>query len=115
MDSRYSDSTYVDPSVIYLRGGCGHVNYHLLTGAGQPPPSDYFASFVRLGDIGALDAVFARSIARSAGLRNRLVHDYEELDAAQVFAALGDAQKDIPRYLEQINRYLESTGGSEAV
>jgi uncharacterized protein YutE (UPF0331/DUF86 family) len=89
------------------------VNYHLLTGAGQPPPADYFASFVRLGDIGVLDTVFARHIARSAGLRNRLVHEYEELDAAQVFAALGDAQKDLPRYLEQITRYLESTGGAE--
>lgn len=49
------------------------VNYHLITEAGQPPPSDHYASFVRLADLGVLDPAFARRLAPSAGLRNRLV------------------------------------------
>lgn len=34
------------------------VNYHLITGSGQPPP-DYFESFERLGELGALAPDFA--------------------------------------------------------
>ena len=53
-----------------------------------------------------LDPGFARHVARSAGLRNRLVHEYEEIDSARVFAALGEALVDIPRYLEAVNRHV---------
>jgi len=67
------------------------VNYHLLTASGQPPPPDYHSSFVRMADLGVLDHECARRIARSAGLRHRLVHDYDELDPRLVFKALGDA------------------------
>ncbi|MGI8672856.1 MAG: DUF86 domain-containing protein [Luteitalea sp.] len=38
------------------------------------------ASFVRLAELGIVDPAFAKRIARSAGLRNRLVHDYEGID-----------------------------------
>jgi uncharacterized protein YutE (UPF0331/DUF86 family) len=93
----------------YLERSIGRmidVNYHLITGAGQPPPPDYHASFVRLADLGLLDHAFARDIARAAGLRNRLVHDYEGLDPVKVFNALRAAVIDVPRYLEQVNRYV---------
>jgi uncharacterized protein YutE (UPF0331/DUF86 family) len=95
----------------YLERAIGRmidVNYHVITGSGQPPPSDYHASFLRLADLGVLDPAFAREIARAAGLRNRLVHEYEELDPAKVFAALADALRDIPRYLERVNQHLAS-------
>lgn len=85
------------------------VNYHLLTASGHPPPADYHGSFVRLGEIGILEPEFARRISRSAGLRNRLVHDYEGLDHAKVFAALVDALDDVPQYLDRIHRHLTSS------
>jgi uncharacterized protein YutE (UPF0331/DUF86 family) len=84
------------------------VNYHLITGSGHPPPPDYHASFLRLADLGVLDPAFARDISRAAGLRNRLVHDYEGLDPVKVFDALAAALADIPRYLDQVNRYLRA-------
>jgi hypothetical protein len=31
------------------------INYHLLTRAGQPPPTDYYASFLQLAEIGVVD------------------------------------------------------------
>ncbi|GMV23672.1 MAG: hypothetical protein AMXMBFR57_36210 [Acidimicrobiia bacterium] len=82
------------------------VNYHLLTESGEPPPSDYFASFVLLGPLGVLDATFARHIASCAGLRNRIVHEYDELDPQRVFAALESALRDIPVYLAGVESYL---------
>jgi uncharacterized protein YutE (UPF0331/DUF86 family) len=83
------------------------VNFHLLTAGGQPPPPDYHSSFLRLTERGVLDAEFARRIARAAGLRNRLVHDYDELDQRLVFEALVEALRDVPRYLAAVNAYLK--------
>ena len=100
------EQAFVERYLERMIGRLIDVNYHVITGAGHAPPSDYHASFVRLGDLGVLDAAFAREIARAAGLRNRLVHEYEELDPAKVFAALTDALRDIPRYLDGVNRYL---------
>lgn len=102
------EQAFVERYLERMIGRMIDINYHLITGAGQPPPSDYHASFVRLGELGVLDASFAREIARAAGLRNRLVHEYEELDSARVFAALTEALRDIPRYLDGVNRYLKA-------
>ena len=81
------ESSVVDQAVVERRleraiGRMIDVNYHLLTASGQPPPPDYHSSFVRMVELGVLDAEFARQIARAAGLRNRLVHDYDDLAAA---------------------------------
>jgi uncharacterized protein YutE (UPF0331/DUF86 family) len=101
------DQAFVERYLERIIGRLIDVNYHLLTGAGHAPPPDYHASFVKLGEAGILDASFAREIARAAGLRNRLVHEYEDIDSAKVFQALTDALRDIPRYLDHVNRYLE--------
>lgn len=87
------------------------VNYHLITDAGQPPPTDYFASFQMLADIGVLDRPFADRLAPAAGLRNRLVHEYEQIDPARVFDALGRAGHDIRDYSAAVERYLGDTRG----
>ena len=84
------------------------INYHVITASGHPPPADYHASFLKLGEIGVLDPEFARRIARAAGLRNRLVHDYEDLDPGKVFDALGDALRDVPVYLARVNQYVKA-------
>jgi len=60
------------------------INYHLITEAGHPPPRDYFESFTQLGRIGVLSPEFAKQIAASAGLRNRLVHEYDAIDPERV-------------------------------
>jgi uncharacterized protein YutE (UPF0331/DUF86 family) len=83
------------------------VNYHVLTATGHPPPADYHASFQQLGSIGCLDAVFAARIARAAGLRNRLVHDYDDLDQQLLFGALAGALDDVPAYTGAMQQWLE--------
>jgi len=105
-------SNAVDQAVVERRleraiGRMIDVNYHLLTASGQPPPPDYHSSFLRLADFGVIDAEFAGQIARAAGLRNRLVHDYDALDQRLVFEALADARRDVPRYLAAVNNYLQ--------
>ena len=106
----FRDQAFVERYLERMIGRMIDVNYHLITGSGQPPPSDYYGSFLKLGDIGVLEPAFARAIARAAGLRNRLVHEYEELDPSKVFGALGDALREIPQYLDQVNRHLAAGG-----
>ena len=61
-----------------------------------------------------LDPAFARQIASAAGLRNRIAHEYEEIDESKVFDGLLAALRDIPRYLRQVNLGAEehSRGGA---
>lgn len=84
------------------------VNYHLLTESDQSPPSDYYGSFTRLADIGVLDGAFATRIAGSAGLRNRIIHEYDEIDPGKVFDALQSAIADVPQYVERVNAFIRS-------
>lgn len=56
------------------------INYHLIVETGNPPPKDYFNSFIELGKMRILPYDFSQKMARYAGLRNRLVHEYNSLD-----------------------------------
>ena len=64
------------------------------------------ASFTRLAELGVLDAEFGRRIARAAGLRNRLVHEYEDIDPRRVFDALQSAFEDLPIYLRRVDEFV---------
>ncbi len=83
------------------------INYHLLTEGGQPPPRDYFESFTLLARIGVLPAPFAKKIAARAGLRDRLVHEYDEIDPERVYAGLQAAMQDVPQYLRVVGEHLK--------
>ena len=87
------------------------INYHLITEAGSPPPADYHESFTQLARIGVLDAAFAGRIATAAGLRNRIVHEHDDLDPARVHEALQGALADIPAYLIRVTAYLDRQAG----
>lgn len=75
------------------------INYHLITEAGPPPPRDYHVSFTQLAPIGVLPAGFARQVAASARPRNRMVHEYDEIDPTRVYEVLQAAVRDVPKYL----------------
>lgn len=81
------------------------INYHLITESGRPPPKDYHESFIELGAMGILDRAFAARIAMSAGLRNRIVHEYDDIDPRKVFDAITAALADLPVYLDAVLKY----------
>jgi uncharacterized protein YutE (UPF0331/DUF86 family) len=41
-------------------------------------------------------------MADSAGLRNRLAHEYDEIDPKKVFEAIDSCLRDVPKYLKNI-------------
>ncbi len=83
------------------------VNYHLLTESGQPPPPDYYQSFVQAAALGVYSTEFARRIAASAGLRNRIAHEYDEIDPQKLYQAVCQAVHDLPEYACRVDAWLE--------
>lgn len=65
------------------------INAHLIAEHGQAVPDDYYGGFLALAGLQILPEELARQLAPSAGLRNRLVHEYESLDDARVLASIG--------------------------
>ena len=82
------------------------VNAHLIAELGHDVPDDYFGGFVKLGQLGILSEELAGALAPSAGLRNRLVHEYDALDDAKVLAAVGTILDLYPRYIQAIEAGL---------
>lgn len=85
-------------------------NLHLLRAEGAETAIDYYRSFVDLGRRGGLPAELAEALAPAAGLRNRLVHEYDEIDDAIVLEAVAEARILFPRYIEAVERRLEAEG-----
>jgi len=84
------------------------VNYHVAVEMGGTAPRDFFESFLRMAETKVLPPDFARQIAHAAGLRNRLAHEYNDIDPHQVYEAAGRALVDIPTYLGHLQRFLDT-------
>ncbi len=111
LDSYLSDATFEDLAERYLERAIGRmidINYHVITESGEPPPTDYYDSFVKLGAMSILPADLARRVASCAGLRNRISLEYDAIDPTLVHAGLKAAAHDIPEYLRYIESYLAS-------
>ena len=86
------------------------INAHVIAERGLDVPDDYFGGFIKLGELGILPEDLARTLAPSAGLRNRLVHEYDTIDDAKVLAAVGTMLDLYPRYIQAIEAELTKLG-----
>jgi uncharacterized protein YutE (UPF0331/DUF86 family) len=82
------------------------LNVHLLAQEGRKLPDDYYHSFILLGEHGILSKELAAALAPSAGLRNRLVHEYEAIDDTAIIKAGRQAQNLYPQYVAAVERHL---------
>jgi uncharacterized protein YutE (UPF0331/DUF86 family) len=58
--------------------------------------SAYLGSFIEMGKLKVLPYDFSQKLAQYAGLRNRLVHKYNELDERKIYKDLKKSIRDIP-------------------
>ncbi|NEP19930.1 MAG: DUF86 domain-containing protein, partial [Leptolyngbya sp. SIO4C1] len=84
------------------------INAYLLVEIHGRTPESYFDSFIEAGRRKILDLEFAQELAQASGLRNRLVHQYEEIDNSIVFQAIQEALNQFPAYIRQIMTYLDA-------
>jgi len=87
------------------------LNAHLLVGLGHAPSDTAYKSFLDLAQRTAIiDADLARGLAPSAGLRNRLVHQYDQIDNALVLEGVRSAVRLYRRYVEAVAEYVQGLG-----
>lgn len=84
------------------------INEHILSRLNPGNCITNFEAFIELSKYEIITPELARQLAPSAGLRNRLVHEYDDIDPNQVFLAITFALQQYPMYIRQINSYLIS-------
>lgn len=67
----------------------------------------YYDSFTELHKLNILDESFLERIASTAGFRNRLAHNYLELDKEVVVKSMKKILKMYPTYISAINEFLK--------
>jgi len=82
------------------------INIHIIAQSGSAVPDDYFKSFIKAGELKILSVDLAEKLAPSAGLRNRLVHEYDSLEHSLVLEAVKIAENLFPEYMKQIENYI---------
>lgn len=68
---------------------------HLLVQRFNIKPQTYADTFLQAGRNGLIPMDLAQRLVPAAGLRNRLVHDYEAIDPSRVYAAIPVALDDL--------------------
>lgn len=59
-----------------------------------------------LATLHVLPPAFGAPIAACAGLRNRIVHEYDDIDPRRVHEGLQAAVRDIPEYLRRVHEHI---------
>ena len=86
------------------------INEHLIAELADKEtksPLSYGETFLRLVDFKVYPEEFAQSILRSVKTRNKLVHDYDKLDAGQIYSSIKECLEDYYKYCEHILHFLD--------
>ena len=77
--------------------------FHLVSAKGEPAPASYKAAFLRAGELKIISMKTSKNLALSAGLRNILVHEYEEIDYNIVHKSIHSAIRDFSAFLKELS------------
>jgi len=86
------------------------INEHLISEMAQPQmeaPKTYRDTFLLLGDLNILQKDFAGEVSKSAGFRNAIVHEYNNLDENIIYKTVGEAINQYAKYCNYILEFIE--------
>jgi len=101
-DTFLSDHYKVERLIELLVMTASDIAFHLLSQQKEPPPVSYRAAFIRLGELEIIDPENSRNLALGAGLRNILVHDYEEIDYRLLHKSIPTIIRDIRQFMDLV-------------
>lgn len=81
------------------------INNHMIASIPAPEiesPKSYKDTFLTLGKLKILPIDFAAEIAQSAGFRNAIVHDYNDIDKHIVYKRVDDIISQYASYCEYV-------------
>jgi uncharacterized protein YutE (UPF0331/DUF86 family) len=82
---------------------------HLAVRAGPRGPSSYADAMRTIGDLGVVPGSLAERLVGLVGVRNALAHDYLDVDAERVFAALNDLEP-IEQFVTSVVGWIDARG-----
>lgn len=82
------------------------INSHLIVQSSKTAPDDYYESFIKTGELGIISSNLAEKLAPSAGLRNRLVHEYDLINHSLVLESVKMAEELYPEYIREIETFI---------
>lgn len=93
-----------------LIGRAIDINQHIIAQKGDVSlgTMKYRDTFLALAKFGVYPEEFAKKIAPSAGLRNALVHDYNDIDPEMLQKSIGQAISEFNNYAKYILAFLEN-------
>jgi len=83
------------------------INLHIIRELELKSPADFQNTFEILGQAGVLPLEFAVKIAPVVGLRNRIVHRYEQIDRKLFIEQVKKERVDFLEYSKLISEYLK--------
>lgn len=85
------------------------MNRHLIAelGTGRERTYKHEETFLELANLGVLDSELAKAIAPSAGLRNRLVHEYNDTNEKIIFASVKTCLDHYTKYCDAVLQFIE--------
>ncbi|MFH1962284.1 MAG: DUF86 domain-containing protein [bacterium] len=81
------------------------INGIILTIGGKRVPESYYDSFIKVGEADIISIDLAQKLASTAGLRNRIVHEYGEYKDSIVFQNIKKMYELYMEYLLMCNEY----------
>jgi len=84
------------------------INQHIVLelGKGNESLKGYEDTFYALAKIGVYPEDFAKQIAPSAGLRNRLVHEYNSTKQEIIYDSVSDAITQYVKYCDYVLKFI---------
>ena len=85
------------------------INQHVIAelGKGDEQVRGYEDTFYILSQFGIYGEEFAKQIAPSAGLRNRLVHEYNNTRQDIIYKSVSEAIEQYVKYCDSILKFIE--------
>jgi uncharacterized protein YutE (UPF0331/DUF86 family) len=85
---------------------CIDLANHIIASEGWRAPRDFGDSFTILAEYGVIDDALAGRLRGLAGLRNRLVYVYDEIDDTRVHELLGAGLPDLNVFASALARFV---------
>ena len=83
------------------------INRHMASVLGESSPPTYYDTFAEMNNLNILPKALSFKLASTTGLRNRLVHRYEEIDHKVVYRSIDPLLENYRKYAVIIYDYLE--------
>lgn len=83
------------------------IGNHIIAEKGFEQPMEYRDIFIILGKRGVFNNAFIEKLVEMAGLRNRLVHVYMDVDPKQIYQFIVKDLSDLEEFIKQILIYCD--------